>query len=181
MNAMLSLRKIDPMYLSAVLFAVIAMGVSLTVGFIVGISWEVVVLRAVVFMLVFAAVGYGSTFVLKKYVPELYELIAAVVSSPDAESAGINRAAADIGPEAFDGAAARADLTHQEASPSPDGFKELEGEKLAHYTTAAKGETKVDTASGKLGKHVIQKERLGRYEPKLMAQAVRTMMGRDRD
>ena len=51
MNAMLSLRKIDPIYLSAVLFAVIAMGVSLMVGFIVGIRWDVVVVRAVIFCL----------------------------------------------------------------------------------------------------------------------------------
>ena len=125
--------------------------------------------------------GYGSAFVLKKYVPELYEMISAMVSPSDAESAGMNHAAPDLGADAFNGSAASADLSHQEASTAHDGFKEIEGEKLAHYTTAPQGGTKVDTAAGKLGKHVIQKERLGRYEPKLMAQAVRTMMGRDRD
>jgi hypothetical protein len=66
-------------------------------------------------------------------------------------------------------------------TPGASGeFSELEKEGLAHYSTAS-GATTVNTRSGKLGKHIMEKEKMAKYEPKIMAQAVRTMMSKDRE
>ena len=39
----------------------------------------------------------------------------------------------------------------------------------------------LNTSGGKLGKHIIVENQLNSYEPKLMAQAIRTMMSKDKD
>ena len=66
------------------------------------------------------------------------------------------------------------------AGASPGEFTELEKEGLAHYSTASGG-TSVNTGSGMLGKHILEKEKMAKYEPKIKAQAVRTMMSKDRE
>jgi len=187
---MISLDKINIEYKSTALFGLAALFLSLLVGSLAGISWYIVILRSLVLMAVFAAIGFGICVILRKFVPEVYGFLASfqAAAGTDGEP-GEERVieVADGEEPAYGGDEERA-----EAPAPPDaaegshgeGFRELEKEGLAHYSTAPTGTgggSGVHTPTGKLGKHIIEKEKLAKYEPKIMAQAVRTMMGKDRE
>lgn len=185
---MISLKQISLEYKTSALLGCIALILSFLTGLIAGISWSVVILRTFILMLVFAAIGYGAATVLKIFVPEVYNLLVTSsaqgpketpakqsVTEPaadgEAKSAPAEEEAAEI--------AAMPDISIAEA-PAAESFKELEKENLAHFSTA-KETGAVNTGAGKLGKHILEKEKLAKYEPKIMAQAVRTMMSKDGD
>jgi hypothetical protein len=182
---MISIRSISLWYKTAAVFSLLALVLSLITGFIAGIRWEVVLLRSAILMLVFAGIGFGASAILRKFVPEVYQLLSSLAGEGQAAGSG----EPDIGMEevgaemagAGESAPAYDDASGVVPPEAPAGdFAELEKEGLAHYSTAS-GETAVHTRSGKLGKHILEKEKMAKYEPKIMAQAVRTMMIKDRD
>jgi hypothetical protein len=154
--------------------------VSLLTGFIMGVQGGTVLLRSAVIAVVFAGMGYGACVVVKRYVPEVYDLFASLTlkAVPDAERSS----AAETGPregedrEKVD--SMEEDLPRAAAKQEPE-FKDLDGETLEHYTTSPGGSGGTNAARGKLGKHVLQTEKLAKYEPKVMAKAIRTMLKKD--
>ncbi len=182
---MISVRSVSLDYKAAALFALVALVLSLVTGFIAGIRWEVVLIRSVVLMLVFAGIGFGACAILRKFVPEVHQLLSSFAGMDPSVAPGepeidlMEAGAASAGggeaaPEEGEAEAAG------DTSQLQGGFSELEKEGLAHYTSASGGTT-VNTRSGKLGKHILEKEKMAKYEPKIMAQAVRTMMSKDRE
>ncbi|MBN2160592.1 MAG: hypothetical protein JW807_14480 [Spirochaetes bacterium] len=185
---MISLQKINLEYKSTALFGCTALILSFVTGFMAGIQWNYVLIRSLVLTIIFSAIGFGICYILRKFVPEAYEFLsmraAGGKSAAEAEEIDIENGAgpdsssipSDEGmgePEAVTDAVS--------AAPSEDEFKELDNEALAHYSTGTAGGSGINTAAGRLGKHVLEKEKLAKYEPKIMAQAVRTMMSRDKE
>jgi len=188
---MFSVRNISLGYKASAIFAVLALALSLVIGFIVGVRWEVVLVRSVILMIVFAGIGFGASFIVQRFVPEVYQLLSSFAGAGPAAVAGAGEPEIELpgmGPEKA-GTADEAPMpeagagTYSEtaaAAPQPGEFAELEKENLAHYSSSSGGTT-VNTHGGKLGKHILEKEKMAKYEPKIMAQAVRTMMGKDRE
>lgn len=183
---MISLNKINIEYKSTVLFGLSALFLSFLIGFLAGVRWNIVILRSIVLMVVFAAIGFGICVILRKFVPEIYGFLTSVPPSGSEDTAGNEP---DIDMSEGVEAASMGEDAEMSGAPSPDAaerpradeFRELEKEGFAHYSTAPGGGSGVHTPSGKLGKHILEKEKLAKYEPKIMAQAVRTMMGKDRE
>jgi hypothetical protein len=177
---MFNLKNLSLEYKITALFAIVALIVSLLTGLIMGIRWYTVLLRSAVIAVVFTGMGYGACAVVKRYVPEIYDLLASLVSRaiPDA---GDSTAAGTSPHEAEDKGGADAageDRNRPDMKQEPE-FKELDNDTMDHYTTSPGGSGGVNTARGKLGKHVLQTEKLAKYEPKVIAKAIRTMMKKD--
>ncbi len=185
---MISLNKINLEYKSTVLFGFTALLLSFFIGLLAGVRWNVVFIRSLILMIVFSVIGFGVCFILKKYVPEVYELMSSLASLPRGgkeEADAVVSAARDQGaaPGDADDFEARDIEEAGELSEAPVSteFKELDKEGLSHFSTAPGGTGSINTRSGKLGKHILESEKLAKYEPKIMAQAVRTMMSKDRE
>ncbi|HOD13871.1 MAG TPA: hypothetical protein PK307_12370 [Spirochaetota bacterium] len=183
---MISIRSISLEYKTTMIFAVIALVLSLVTGFATGVRWGVVLLRSVILCAVFAGIGFGICMIVRKFVPEVYQFLAMMAGIRQAADAGdqeigLTETGTDdnAGGEPF-AVEGGAEGVGPAAGASPGEFTELEKEGLAHYSTASGG-TSVNTGSGKLGKHILEKEKMAKYEPKIMAQAVRTMMSKDRE
>lgn len=181
--AMISIRKINLEYISMGLFSCASMVLSLLTGIFAGVNFGTVIVRALIIMALFAFIGFGIGIVLKKYVPELYELMISVFSGAGAgdeaeEHAGVSTK--EDAAESGDMSAGSEHGAEQDLPKDEDGvpFQELDKEVLTHYSTGA-GVTGINTKEGKLGKHLLAKEKLVKYEPKVMAQAVRTMMSNE--
>ena len=165
----------------------IALVLSLVTGFVAGIRWNVVLVRSVMLMAVFAGIGFGICLIIQEVCPR--GIPAAVVhrggAAGDRSGRSGYRSAGDR--ERKRQPAGKRPCRKRASKPGRwpprrrrREFTELEKEGLAHYSTAAGG-TSVNTKSGKLGKHILEKEKMAKYEPKIMAQAVRTMMSKDRE
>jgi hypothetical protein len=188
---MISLNKITIEYKSTVLFGFTALILSFLTGFLAGIRWNIVVLRSFVLMVLFAVIGFGICVILKRFVPEVYGLLTSASTErtegePEREFASeefADEGIADAGEMENMDTVDKMDAPPVEAVAGGAGheFRELEKEGLAHFSTAPGGGSGVHTATGKLGKHILEKEKLAKYEPKIMAQAVRTMMGKDKE
>lgn len=183
---MISIRSISLGYKASAIFAVLALVLSLVTGFIAGIRWDVVLVRSVMLMALFAGIGFGISLIIQKFVPEVYQLLSSFAGARPETGAG--EADIDLPVTGAEAAAGGETSLPEEgfeagemaAATPPAEFTELEKEGLAHYSTSAGG-TSVNTKSGKLGKHILEKEKMAKYEPKIMAQAVRTMMSKDRE
>ena len=180
---MISLNNINLEYKSAVIFGSAALLLSLLIGLISGVRWNVVMLRSLALTAVFGIIGFGVSFILKKYVPEVYGLASSMLSLPS----GNHAEEAAAGPDEMSDIEAR-DIGESEVPTEPAStaaaapeFKEFDKEELSHYSTTPGGAGSINTKSGKLGKHILESEKLAKYEPKVMAQAVRTMMSKDRE
>ena len=183
---MISLNKINIEYKSTVLFGFTALFLSFLIGILAGIRWNIIILRSILLMAVFAAIGFGVCIILRKFVPEVYGFLTAIPVLGMEEEPGEQPVIETPGDmeTSYAGGEERAEtvpMADGVEAPLTDDFKELEKDGLTHYSTASGGGSGVHTASGKLGKHILEKEKLAKYEPKIMAQAVRTMMSKDRE
>lgn len=182
---MVSLDKINLEYKSTALFGCTALLLSFVIGLIAGVRWNVVFLRALILMAVFGFIGFGICFILKKYVPEVYELVSSLAMLRSAAQEGAASDAADQGdaPSGTGEVEARdiGEAGEDAGGPASSEFREFDKEGLAHFSTGPGGSGSINTKSGKMGKHILESEKLAKYEPKIMAQAVRTMMSKDRE
>lgn len=154
--------------------SVIAFVLSFATGFISGIALGTVIFRGVIFAVVFFAVGFGGLQILKKLVPEVYEAISSVqLSAPGTGDAGIESADLQVG----DPVQSFAD------GESDSGFTEFTEKDFDRYTTPSDTnlESTLNPAQGKMGKHIMVQQQFNAYEPKIMAQAIKTMMSKDKD
>jgi hypothetical protein len=182
---MISLQKITLEYKSTALFGFTALILSLIIGLLTGIRWDIVLLRSFILTVLFAGIGFGACAILKRFVPEVYDLMSSMGSLKGGEDGEVpdievphDSASAPVEPENME--AAPADKPPEISAA--DEFRELDKDGLAHFTTTPSNEgSAVNTKAGKLGKHILETEKLTKYEPKIMAQAVRTMMSKDKE
>jgi hypothetical protein len=182
---MISLNKINLEYKSTALFGFIALILSFIIGLLTGIKWNIVLLRSFILMILFAAIGFGVCAILRRFVPEVYDIMASIASLKAGEVNG--ETDIEMGADSTPSPAAESEYIETAPVDKPsiplpaDEFRELDKDGLAQFSTASEGESAVNTKVGKLGKHILEKEKLTKYEPKIMAQAVRTMMSKDKE
>lgn len=201
---MQALKNINLKYRFAALFGIGAFLVSFLTGIISGIAAGTVIARSLVVLPLFAFFGFAVIYVIKRYVPEFYEFINGIQESAgreerngpveNPEDAEIDRepdereTMADSGEELPEIGEAAVDS--QEGAPgsadgtNPEGeFSELKGDDYPSIETITDGdlEAPIQHSKKQLGKHIIIEEQFIKYEPKIMAEAVRTMMSKDED
>ena len=160
---------------TCIAFGISALIFSLLIGIIYGIALSVVAIRMLIILPVFGAFGYGIVFVLKKYIPEFFEMF--------------NKSENDILDEDLisdDMKSEEAGSGSEEEMPDAvgdDKFSEMTGEDLPQMVSKndLEDESTFNASQGKLGKHILKNDTIAKYEPKIMAQAIRTMMLREDD
>ncbi|HRZ27158.1 MAG TPA: hypothetical protein P5295_10150 [Spirochaetota bacterium] len=179
-------------------FGVTALVLSLLTGIVSGISGSVVAVRSILMAIVFSVLGYAAVFVVKRFVPEFYEMIAdraeglAVDVAPEnkSEDAGTPSVEEEDNPDAamYDeaGAAPGPEARPKKSGAQDEGFAEFKEADFPRMASGSTGDTALNATlqssdAKKYGKHILVKDEFVRYEPKLMADAVRTMLRKDED
>ena len=182
----MTLRGIDLEYKLGVLLGTASLFISLLLGLISGNTLVSALVKSVAFMFIFIVVGFGSGYVLKRFVPEVYEILSARGSgeeqrpAEDGADADFNGASIE-GVETAEGEADR--QPRRTASEEFTDGAEDAGAEEKFVPTGSDGYEKLSTADaarGKLGKHLFEEKKI-KYEPKIMAAAIKTMMSRDND
>ena len=147
----------------AVILAVLAFTVSLIAGFFSGAVISVIIIRIVTAIIVFAVMGYCIGFIINKYVPEIMSLFKKESEeNPEFSSE----------PEDFEG---QEQDSEQDFAVEDSPFSEMRPDEMNRLSES----TSLDPSEGKLGRHIVSTEDTMKYEPKLMAEAIRTMMSKD--
>jgi hypothetical protein len=137
--------------------------------------------QAIVFGLVFACVGYSAALVVKKFVPEFYNMGAQGETAPVETSEKVEIVASAPLTGDFSSPVTSAEPVN-EFLHTADELPETETHQKAfepladHVKNFDSGD--LDVKSGKLGKHVLESKAM-KFEPKIMAEAIRTLMSKD--
>lgn len=160
-------------------FGVAAFILSLLTGLVSGVNFSVTIIRSFIMIPVFFIVGYGIVTVLKKYVPEIYEALAAA-GEKSGESGPEDQADVVLSDIESD---LNVDTYSAPEMNKGEEFTEFTQSDFSRYkTTEDSGlDATFNASGGKMGKHIIVQEQFNSYEPKIMAQAIRTMMSKDKD
>lgn len=174
-------REFGPEVKAAAFFGAGSFFLSLVIGLAAGNTLGNAFLTSFVMALVFSILGYAAVTVVKRFVPELFEVFAGA----SAPGAGEYPGEAPVSPE-------RADSRPVEGDSGETGEAVEGGEKAAEMKSGidfepvdsasyARYSTKPEMAEGKLGKHIVVNQKKVKYEPKIVAEAIRTMMKRDNE
>lgn len=177
---MVQIKELPVEYKAAVFFGLCALVLSLLVGVVAQTSVAVVFIHSLILLVVFALLGYVLVFVLKKFVPEVYALLSSSAVSSEGDSAEtdipLTDAAEGSVPKSAKDAAGQLDgETPAAADSTPDAPQPFVAFSQSDYP---KYETE-SLPESKLGKHIVKEEKKIKYEPRIMAEAIRTMMSRD--
>jgi hypothetical protein len=168
-------------YGAGLLFGGVALILSLFISIAAGNNLLYSFGQAFIFGIVFVCVGVCAVLIIKKFVPEFYNMGATGESAPVETSDNVE--IVDNAPSAggFSSPVSSAEPV-KESSPSDDGMPEPEIHQSAFEPLADHvknyGSGDLDKKSGKLGKHVLQ-NKVMTFEPKIMAEAIRTLMSKD--
>jgi hypothetical protein len=188
------LSGVKPEFKVSALFGVLALVFSLMTSLFAGNRFSHVVAISCVLAAVFAALGYGIMYVLKRYVPEIYEALAGIngfslarQEAPEemvkvniAPQAGTETPREEAGSVPAD---AGAEDPREDGVPGPPAAEAPKADTSAAFVPLREADfsrVSAQAQEGKLGKHIIEEKKI-RYEPKIMAEAIRTMIGRDKD
>jgi len=152
---------------SGMIFSVIAFVLSIAAGLLGSVPVGMIIFRSLFVIPLFFFVGFGVLIILKKFVPEVYEVF--INSNGTAEEDTVENI--DI---SFNDSE---DIIGGNPYNREENFAENDHSKV-HGTNTDNG---LNTSNGKLGKHIIVENQLNGYEPKVMAEAIRTMMSKDKD
>ena len=158
---------------SGIIFAIIAFVLSIIAGVVGSVPVGMIVFRSLFVIPLFFLVGFCVLFVFKKFVPEVYE-----------EFLNFNRTAEN---DTAEGSVEDVDISFNDMEETAGGFSKSGEGNFTEFTENDYGrvhstnDNASGTAGGKLGKHIIVDSQLSGYEPKVMAEAIRTMMSKDQD
>jgi hypothetical protein len=185
---MKNLNDTNKEYLISAGIGLIGLVLSFFIGILSGNSVFTVILRAFITLVILSLIGYGCIFVIKKYVPEIYE---AVNSLKINENPEINIENPDVKAESKE---ENKDIEKTEKINPEESISELPDEAAAVSREDTKLEREFteierqpDDYSSSISSDDIPhkksedffKDRKIKYEPKIAAQAIRTMMKRD--
>ena len=164
---------------------VLACVLSILIGLISGVNISTVIIRSLIITPVFFGIGYAVVSVLRKFVPEIYEALNVKNRTGDdfkIEEKGGDFAFNDHAPQKT--ADEMPDVSQAEKhnrTSSDKDFSEIRDDSYPKYEHSTESDVQANSKgkSGKMGKHILKREELAQYEPKLMAEAVRTMMQKD--
>jgi hypothetical protein len=159
---------------SGLIFSIIAFVLSIVAGFVGSVPVGMIIFRSLFVVPLFFLVGFGVFIILKKFVPEVYE-----------EILNFNRTTGD---DAAEDIVENVDISFNDTEGIASGYSENGEGNFAEFKEDDYGKVhtaNIDnafgTSDGKLGKHIIIEKHLSGYEPKVMAEAIRTMMSKDKD
>ncbi len=160
-------------------FGVVAFILSFITGLVSGVGVVVTIIRSLIMFPAFFIVGYGTVLVLKNFVPEIYEAFVSAENKTE-EAGRESQTEVDISDIESDGST---DTYEPLEAARAEEFTELTPKNFDRYSTKEDSglDASLNTSGGKLGKHIIIQEQFNSYEPKIMAQAIRTMMSKDKD
>jgi hypothetical protein len=166
---MISLRNIE--FKLGLVLAALAFIISPLVGIISGVSIIVVLIRTVIVSVLFFGLGFGAIMLIKQFVPEFYDALNSASVSESANPEDIETGVESEAPSSLEGQ--EDEITEDESDSYSPG-------EVPTYTDS--GFDSVGAASGgsKMGRHILEEKGL-KYEPKIIAEAIRTMMSRDDD
>jgi hypothetical protein len=162
-------------YKSGLIFSIIALILSIVAGLTGSVPIGAIIFRSLIIIPLFFLVGFGVFMIMKKFVPEVYEMVLNFSGSAEdnvTEDGDMYSNSEEVAGEYP--ANGEEDFTE---------FNEADFEKI-HTTNSSDTDAALDASGGKLGKHiVVDKASNGfvGYEPKIMAEAIRTMMSKDKD
>src|SRR4030042_3559001 len=70
-----ALKKLSIEYKSMATFGFIALILSFMIGLLAGVTINIAIVRSILMGMVFSGIGFGTVYVIKKFVPEFYEFI----------------------------------------------------------------------------------------------------------
>ncbi len=157
------------------LFGFCALILSFLISMFAGNSILLTLLRTLIFTVIFSAIGYASLFVLKKYVPEVYEIFSSdytAMSKESNDSVNMESETSDLKEEDID--------YSDNGVPEEKVVMDNESETLSDIDIKDSDATlqEIEPENNKLDFSEKKKDNF-KYEPKIAAQAVRTMMNRD--
>lgn len=157
---------------SGIVFSIAAFFFSIIAGFAGSVPAGIVLVRSVFITPLFFGVGFGLVLVIKKFVPEVYEILSEVKKNTEDPVEKV-----EISLDTVD------ETVNEVTEKNDSSFSEFTEKDYDRLQTIS--EPDLDSVAGtsavKLGKHIIVENSLNKYEPKLMAQAIRTMMSKDKD
>jgi hypothetical protein len=198
-----AIKNLEFEYKAALIMGLGAIVLSILIGIASGVSAGALLIRSLFVLPVFAGMGFGASTVIKKFVPELYGLLSLKgdESVPDvgmkedvSEAAGkpaveIEKNSEDLEKNSVESTQKDSDPLFQEFSKSD--FPKVEEPKSQtddsflnvslETDSALSNKTGKNSGDRRLGKHIVMSESFGKYEPKIMAQAIRTMLKREGD
>ena len=180
---MVSFEEIKIEYKTGAVLGLTALVLSFAVGLAAGNTVPYTFGRALFLGIVFACLGAGLTMLLRKYVPEVF-------GAPSGETSGVavseQEAATGEGMQSSAGISAvdtSAPVSSSfEASAGVSGSAEEPGfVPLGEYVAGQTGlgdEHLQPKSSTSVGKHILEEKGM-KYEPKIIAEAIRTMISKD--
>jgi hypothetical protein len=172
---MISMGIINWEIKAAFIFAIMALLISLLTGFAAGNDFSVILLRAFLLCVVFGFIGFGSIFALKKYVPEIYDIFSMQLQQTPGGSAQAEIDVQGVEPsiEMTDSVAASREMP-DDVPETPEPVYDEPPQMKRDFPDSA------PVSEKSMGRHKLE-EKAMKYSPKLMAEAVRTMMSKDKD
>lgn len=166
-------KDIDLKFQCGALFGILAIVISIIAGFVAGNTVGQVLIRTLIFTGLFIALGIVVVYVLERFVPEVLERFQ--VEGADAEAEArmtAEMSEAETNTSSLDETVPDVDVVAEDEDAVP----------LAESFPAAEMDEYSDVRSdGKLGRHFIKDEKTIKYEPRIMAEAIRTMLKRDEE
>lgn len=179
------LEKLKIEYRISLLMGLVALFFSLLAGLASGINFSVIIIRSFIFLAVFGLIGYAVVFVLKRYVPEVKELKNIQKGSSDVPNTEYKPM--EKGATGVDDTLSQSGSVPDYSEPADDSDTSSLSSTEGKFTPFNEGDfDHLNTVSpkvedGKLGKHIVVNEKEVKYEPQIMAKAIRTMMSRDKE
>lgn len=160
-------KEIDLKYRFSVVFGIIALLLSIIIGLFTGNDVGLVIIRSMIMTIAFVVIGYGVIFIVQKFVPEMLSLAGSdePVQVEDVQ---------------IDSEAVVPEINGDEVVEEMPDSGEDDSVPLVD-STLKKDYFNIGEEEGKLGKHIIVDESKIKYEPKIMADAIRTMLKRDEE
>ena len=177
---MININEFDIGYKSAILFGLASLFFSFLIGVISGNEVSVIIVRSLLFMIGFSFLGFISVYIIKKYVPEFYDVLLLNQSNSDVENRDIALEESSEDDKKADSLSDSITMEENDVKPQNIEIPDIDDELTSFKGSAVKGADLDKSNSGKIPVDIMTQfnEKI-KYEPKIMAQAVRTMMKRD--
>jgi hypothetical protein len=180
---MIDLKKIDIKFVFSAVFGIIALILSVFAGIFSGNGLSTIIFRTFTNTILFSVIGFFCLLVFKKFVPEVYQIIESL-NNPEVE-VNVNSSAKENEPgkaqdenKEYEDKGAQASISDNVSLETSRNDKELEStfntlEKDSYRNSSSDMDD--NYTANKSG----SKDMKIKYEPKIAAQAIRTMLKKD--
>ena len=163
------LKELDLKYRFGGLFGIIALLLSFVVGILAGNDIGHVFVRSLIMTIGFVVLGFAAIYIIQRFVPEMLEMRGTTDLLKDDEEVEVESEVTE------------SEVNDDEIDKESDSVSEEDESVPLSDSTFVNDYSDISQGEGKLGKHIIMDESKIKYEPKIMADAIRTMLKRDEE